>query len=78
MTGMIKGLYWVSYFRLIKLPPKKDPYVGILEGIQNKLKIRDTLRVVPLKIFMARKFGLGFFGASNFSPGIFWGFCLKP
>ena len=35
-------------------------------------------RVVSLKIFMARKLGLGLFGGSNFGPGIFLGFCLKP
>ena len=28
--------------------------------------------IVPLEIFMARKFGIGFFGGLNFSPGIFF------
>ena len=31
-------------------------------------------RVVPLEIFMTRKFGMGFFGGLNFGPGSFLGF----
>ena len=51
--------------------------MGIFWGTQNNLKIRDsslTGRLAPLEIFMARKFGMGFFGGLNFGPGIFWGF----
>ena len=29
--------------------------------------------VVPLEIFMVRKFDMGFFGGLSFGPGIFWG-----
>ena len=56
--------------------------VGIFLSTQNNLKIRDSswydphvsrLCVVPLEIFMVRKFDMGFFGGLSFGPGIFWG-----
>ena len=34
-------------------------------------------RIVPLEIFTALKFGMGFFGGLNFGPGIFLGVLIS-
>ena len=52
-------------------------------GIQNNLKICDSscifqLCIVPLKIFMARKYGMRFLGVLFEALEIFLGFDFSP